>query len=237
MAITVTALTSGKNETDLTSYATSSINPTANRLVLALVGAFAGTQVTPTASGGGMTTWTQVASRIDGSSRVLTLFRALQASPGSGALTFSFGATTQNWCLWSVFEIDGVDITGSNGANAIVQAVMDIVEPGTSLTVTLAAFGDAGNGTVGGFFCTDPGAPDVAFLVGSGFTKIHSFRTPGADSDTGMLTEYRVDNDTTVDASFSNSDAQGIALEIKAASGGGGQALDSDYLLHLTVQR
>lgn len=214
--ISITALTSGTSATDLTSYATASISPTANRLVIAVVAASTGSgQTTPTASGGGMTTWTQVNSFIHGVSGVTTMFRALQASPGSGTLTFSFGAVTQVRCLWSVFEISGIDTGGTNGSAAIVQSATNNAAPGTSLTVTLSAFGNVDNGTIGAFYASNPGAPDTNFIIGTGFTKIHAIRET-AESDAGILTEWRVDNDTTVNVTADNSDIIGIAAEIKA---------------------
>lgn len=217
--ISVTTLTSNFSATDLTSYATASISPTANQLVLAVVSARMPTApVTPTASGGGMTTWTQVATMEGfggGPSVRITIFRALQASPTSGALTFSFGASAQSYCLWSVFQIDGVDTGGTNGSAAIVQAVTSVVLGASSHTVTLAAFESADNGTVGAFHANNPGAPDTNFIIGSGFTKIHAFREL-TESDNGLLTEWRVDNDTSVNCTYDASDSLGIALEIKA---------------------
>lgn len=236
MAITVTPLTSGFNNTSTTSYTTASISPTGNRLVIAACGArTGGAQVAPTASGGGLTTITQIINRIDGGTRGLSFFRALQASPGSGAVTFDFGAIVQSWCLWSIFELDGIDTSGSNGAGAIVQSLDSIVNTGTSLTITMAAFGAPENMALGAFYATDPGVPDTEYLVGSGFTKIDSFRDTLSDS--GLLTEYKL-NDNTIDASFRVSDTIGLGVEVKAAAGGGGgPPLDSDYLIYQTQQR
>lgn len=51
----------------------------------------------------------------------LTRFRALGASPTTGTLTISFGATNQDGCLWTWAELDGVDTSGTNGSGAIAD--------------------------------------------------------------------------------------------------------------------
>jgi len=60
-------------------------------------------------------TWTQIATRRDTSSdgtRRVTMFRALNASPGSGALTIDFAGQSQANCAWSLDEFSGTDKSG-----------------------------------------------------------------------------------------------------------------------------
>ena len=80
------SLTSGSSATDATSYATASITPTANKLVLLAVfnRVAAGTANAPTATGCGLT-WVQVATSLGTTAlRRLTLFRALGSAPSAG---------------------------------------------------------------------------------------------------------------------------------------------------------
>lgn len=146
--IGVSVLTSGSSTTDATSQATASISPSANSLIVAVIGTAAATTAAPTASGGGMTTWDSVLStNFVTTTRRLTYFRALEASPGSGALTFDFGGTTQTSFAWAVLQFTNVNTSGSNGAGAIVQSPAGTTGGGgiTTLTKTLSAFEHANN--------------------------------------------------------------------------------------------
>ena len=130
---------------DANSFATASVAPPADHLILMTVANTHGTAATlPTVTGASMT-WDQVdtVTNAAGLNRV-TLFRAMAASPGSGVLTIDFGGVTQTACSWNVTWVAGAQ-TGANGANAIVQSVDNTAASATSLTVTLAAFGSSNN--------------------------------------------------------------------------------------------
>ena len=217
MAITQALLTADQDNSNSTSYATASITPTGNQLgllaVLNTTGSGAGT---PTVSGNGLT-YVEIANvtfnDIAGGASRLTIFRTMDASPSTGVATIDFGAATQSGCCWSFREFDGVDTGGTNGSAAVVQSVTNRVDGNTSLTVTLAAFGSASNATYGAF------GNDIAsdtFTQGTGFTTLdtegHNFPPET------LFTEWRNDNDTTVDASASSGDMGGIGIEIKAAA-------------------
>ena len=226
MAITAAALTGSNSTTDASSYNTASITPTADRLVLAAVlSKKASAPDTPTLSGNGLT-WVQVATvtfhTIGTPILRLTLFRAMGASPSTGAVTIDFGGATQLSCAWSLVEFADIDTGGTNGSAAVVQSATnaaDAVAAQALLTVTLAAFGSAGNATYGAFGSSNVTTTET--VVGSGFTQLH--RTGGVDPRT-LLTEWRADNDTSVDAENDEAsdtrDMAGIAVEIKAVSAG-----------------
>lgn len=222
MAITLTALTSGESDVDATSQATASITPGANRLVLATITTQGGgPPATPTATGNGLT-WVQVATvtynTVADPFKRITLFRAMGSAPSAGAVTFDFGAETQVRFAWSVVESNNeVDTGGTNGSAAVVQSATNNANAVTSLTVTLAAFGSANNATYGAFGISviEVQAP------GAGFTEIHDIG-PAAET-IRIHTEWRSDNDTTVDqSSVTAADRGGIAIEIKAAATPGG---------------
>ncbi|MEK7180385.1 MAG: hypothetical protein AAB706_02830, partial [Patescibacteria group bacterium] len=173
-AVTLSAasLDAAGETTDATSFATASISPTANRLVLAWVSNLRfgeGTAAAPTLTGAGMT-WVQVAtvSHTQNPEYRVTLFRALNAAPGSGAVTISFGAETQNTCHWSIEEWSGVDTSGTDGSGAIVQSGTAQSASAASLTVTLAAFGSATNAVAAGF---------MRGSLGSGWTPETGYTT------------------------------------------------------------
>jgi hypothetical protein len=207
--ITMLHLTTGSSTNNVSSYSTATIAPTAKALVLAWVTSTGSSPAVPTVTGCSLT-WVQVAS-FGGSGQRLTLFRAMGAAPTSGSVSISFGAA-QTGCAWSIVQFSGVDTSGSDGAGAVVQSAANNATGITSLTVTLGAFADPNNATAGGFASNI----NAAASAGSGFSYISGagYATPTAHIDT----EWRGDNDTTVDMSFpSSANAAGIAAEIRAA--------------------
>lgn len=145
MAITAALLTSSTDATDLSTYVTASITPTANRLVLAAVmSEGTAAEEIPAVTGNGLT-WVEVLSIADaGPTNRLTVFRALGASPTAGAVTFAFGAT-QTRCAWSIVEFASVDTSGTNGSGAVVQSKSATGMATAANADFDAAFGDAVN--------------------------------------------------------------------------------------------
>lgn len=227
MAITETNLTSAADTTDASSWTTASITPTGNSLVEAAVASslLAG-PAAPTLSGNGLT-WVQVATRTFASTRRITLFRALAASPSSGSVTIDFGGVTQLACAWSISEYAGADTSGTNGSGAIVQSATNF---GTSTTpsVTLAAFGSSDNATYGTFSVNNTGG----FTVGAGFASVGNVNVAGLGS---LLGEWRADNDTSVDATCTSGEWGGIAVEIKAAAAAASVATGVPYRMLMGV--
>lgn len=227
MPIVRYSLTSGT--ADSSSGTTASIVSTGNRLQLMSVhGAFSSS---PGASQtlsitDSETTWALVNTRgtyIDGANFWLFsyLYRAMPASTTSSrTITITSAGNTFAELSWSVEEFDSVDTTGTYGSGAIVQSAVAQVSYGAtfSITATLAAFGSTSNATFGmvggGYYST------VTYTEGSGFTR-GNFQH--STNYTSILTEYRNDNDTTVDFSINNSQhLAAIAVEIKYSAGGGG---------------
>lgn len=224
----VTSLTSGSSTVDASSYATASVTPTANSLVLvAVYSRQAVSTTTPTLTGNGMT-WVSVNSTLigTGTNRRITVFRSLHASPSAGAITIDFAANTQTQCIWSVVEFADVDTSGTNGSGAIVQSGVAATDNATSLTVTLSAFSDANNMAYGAFNHN----ADEDTAPGSGFTEIHDVHI--SENATGMFTEYKL-NDNTVDASWANAFAmQGaVAIEITAQAAAAPGVTGSSFLV------
>lgn len=210
MAVSATHKTTNKSDSGASSYSTASITPTANKLLLAAVysGYAAGTPNQPTLTSSGLT-WVAVGTVVVGVNRI-TLFRALAASPSAGAVTIDFGGQTQDRCYWSISEFDGTDVGGTNGSGAIVQYASNYndLTANTTLVVTLSAFGSANNATYGFFR-----AGNIQ-TAGTGFSLQGS-----ADGTTHCASEFRADNDTSVDETWSSSTVTcvGIACEIKQA--------------------
>jgi len=222
MAIAGANLTASGSTTDATSYATASVTPTADALVLASVvstGPDNTTPNTPTCTGNGLT-WVQVASNLfDDAGTVrarLTLFRAMGGSPSAGALTFDFGGQAQVRAAWTVSERTGVDTGGTNGSAAVVQNATGAGNSASGLA-TLAAFADATNNEAYGVFGVenaDARTPGAGFTILGETTVTETFQL-------GIADEQQLGEDTSVDMSWTGSNPWGaIAVEVAAEAGG-----------------
>ncbi len=224
MAIAATNLAAAYNGTDATSYTTASVSPSGNALILVSIQT-SGSPVSgdPAVTGNGIT-YTKVNDRTQGGQHQW-LYRGMAASPSAGAITIDFGAETATSCAHSVNEFTGVDTSGTNGSGAIVQSAVNSAASGTSLTVTLAAFGDTTNNVA---FGQHAHAANEATTLGTGFAQLSE--TTGNAPNSSFQVEWLTGQDTSVDASWTTSIANvGIAAEIKmaaAASGWGGLLSD-----------
>lgn len=220
MAVAASNLTTAAGNAQQTSYTTASVSPASNGLLLVWVYSIAATQPNvPSISGNGLT-WAQVDTQLDTSGlRRITLFRAMGASPSSGAVTISFSSQTQQGTCWSLVQYTGADTSGTNGSGAIVQSAKAAsVGNAMSLTVTLSAFSSAGNATAGGFGIplNTAGRP----VTGTGFTA--TGQANQGSTNTAIGSEFNAGNDTTVDMNAAGSSIPwvGIAVEIKQATAG-----------------
>lgn len=224
-------LTNGGTGSNATSYATASVSPTADALVLLTVASnlSGATPPNPTVSGCNLT-WSLVETEAydtAGTYYSVWVYKGQGSSPTAGTITVDFGATTVGGLAWSVDEFEGAHAT-----SPIVQTAKDGAgQPSaTGATVTLAAFSDAANGTFGAFSWE----ANEAGSIGTGFTEAGQGATSGPSMS--VLAEYRADNDTTVDASWTTSAQWGaIAMEIQPASSGGGNGIL--YVLAQTIVR
>lgn len=218
MAIACTNLVQNQDGTDDADSTVASATYTAGRLYLLTLCSRADS-VQPTISSisaptGSGIVWTAVRAGVDfdasGSRRTLFLYRGMPTATVSSGFTITWGGT-QTAKTWSIDEITGMDTSGTQGSGAIVQSVANQGGSVTSLTVTLASFSNVQNATYGAF----GNAGEGVLSAGSGFTRFGNQRVAG---EAGLGTEFRADNDTSVDMSNSTMDIGGIAIEIKIAS-------------------
>lgn len=201
--ISCTLLTANSSNTATNIYTTASVTPTGNDLILVATTAGKSTSVdTVTATGNSLTYDCTTTKLYDGNLRRITLCSALGASPTSGAITLTYGGTEAT-AAWSVWDC--------NNVNTSTPLVQQVTNSGTSQvpTVTLSAFGSTSNATAG--FVGINTANNIA--PGSGYTEISD---SGGASVARLETEFRVDNDTSVDASTAPTTVQWgmIAVEI-----------------------
>ena len=152
----------------------------------------------------------------------ISVLRRMPSSNETGTHTINFGSANQVEVRWSIDQSDAnVDTGGTNGSAAIVQSAENNALAATTVTVTLASFGSTDNGTFGAYGAYGGGVSD--WTPGTGFTALAE-AAGGFANDTSFFTQYRTDNDTSVDTTL---DATvylgGIAIEVKAAAGGSTQ--------------
>lgn len=219
MAVTATQLTANASNTNATSYATASVSPAADTLILISVYSRKTADATgATITGNGLTWVSVVAHEDSGNSIRHEIFRSMGSSPSSGAITIDFGAKTQELCAWNVTQFNNVDTSGTNGSGAVGNSAGNIIESAgnTGLTITLAAFGSVNNATYGS---TRAGN---TIVEGSGFTELAEVSS--ATDVPYFQAEWKNSNDTSVDWTWASSDSfgLGVACEIVAAEVAGG---------------
>ena len=213
MALTFSNLIVNHDDGDAQNYVTASVSPTANRLELLTVTSYPQSGAAgPTGVTGNGLTWVQEGATIaGGNGDYETKWRAMGASPSSGAITITHGVT-QFACAWSLDESSAeVDTTGTNGSGACLQSKTGAANTGGGggdLTITLDnALGSPNNVTHGGF-----GANISTLSAGSGFTLLGSDSAGAAKT----LSDYKT-NSTTAVAHISAWTIGGIATEVKMA--------------------
>jgi hypothetical protein len=229
-AVSCSLLTSGQDTTDRTSagnpYVTASISPGANKLILFAILVNRGTasdtaSVTLTPTGNSLTYTLidqQNFSLAGNPGDKLALFRAMGSSPTSGAISIEWSpGHFMSGAAWAVVECSGVNTSGTHGSGAVVQSDKDEQNPGTGLTLSLAAFEKASNATFATFANDSTTAATVAMTPEGGWTELAEQNcTCGASQNYSINAQWIASNDTTPSATWSSVDAAGIAIEIKA---------------------
>lgn len=231
MALTRTLLTAGGDTTNGNVYTTASITPGANRLILLAVQLDpAGSGVTPTITGCGLT-WVLIARNIvANSTRTVLLFRARGAAPTTGPVTIDAGAL-QDGCIWFVVEYNGADTSGTNGSGAIVQ-VMDAEGVETAVTSVDLPFGapvDPANET----FAIVGQSTGAAQTAGTGWTQLsyQGIATPTQ----AAASQYANPAQQNVRASFgASTNAFVAAVEVKAGVSAAAAAFSGSGTLSAT---
>lgn len=210
MAIGTPTLLTANNDTSnsVASYATASITPTANEVVVLYVhtNIGSGTAGTITPTHPDITFSSAVKSQLfNGTLRRIEMFTGVaSSSPGGGVITLTPSAATQTGCSWVVQQWTGVDpaapVVQSNSASGT----------NTSMATTLAAFASANNATA----CGAAQDGSVTFTAGTGFTLLGN--TAVATPSVRLAGSYQLAADTTPDMTSNTSSTFGvIAAELK----------------------
>ncbi len=176
----------------------------------------AGTTGTPNA--GSITsstlTWTSVVS-VGDATRRLQVFRCMPSSTvtGEDVSIGSFGGASTGFTKY-IYDITGVVTTGTNGSDAIVQAVTNTGAASADPSITMAAISNGRNAVATFWFNSlNPfgGTPESGWTEGRDL----GYATPDA-GDYYMYRYNTTDNTPTVTAA--SSDWAGIAIELQSAA-------------------
>lgn len=214
--ITHALLTAGNDLLNQKIYTTASIAPAPNTLItIAVASHRAGAaSASPVVTGGGMTSWTEVATVIYDSMSLslkrITIFRAMSVAPGSGPMTITFPSTVSN-AQWIVSQWTGVETTGANGSDAIVQTGSSAADRANGLLVTLPPFSHVNNVAFGVF-----GARSSVAVInaGTGFTEIAE--QSSAESPNATLQTQWAKNIQGISASWTKLNGAALGIEIRA---------------------
>lgn len=207
-----------RSSANTSSYTLTSVSWEANRIILVAIGAAVttGPITTPTLTVTGLT-FTLISSIANAATnRKLFLFRALTASASSGAIAADFSGQTQSNCEWSIVEVTDSAITGTNGADAIVQSKATMNDTAaSSYSISFdGAYGGSENRAFGAFASN---SAEAVFQAGTNFTV--AGQTQGSGSNAGLATEYGRDSDTAVDMSFISGTSAWRAVIVEIAAG------------------
>lgn len=141
--VAIAHMTSLYDGVDATSFVTASITPGAEKWLVADIWSRddAGTIAAPVVSGFSLT-WVTEHTKIgvNPAQQVSRFYAWTGGGPGSGSITFDFSPATHDAAAWIVYQITGADTT-----DPFVQSVSVEQAGGTSISVTLAAFGSSDN--------------------------------------------------------------------------------------------
>lgn len=218
MAVLVTAGTIAEtNDTsNVTTHASGSFTPVANRLYLLAVSHSdtAPEATVPTIATTTGLNFVQVGSSIaydTTASNVhrLTLFRAMKAS-GLSAGTYTVTlADADTGAASTLIEVTQVVTTGTDGADAVINVSTNAVDAGANPSITMGAFSSNNNG-VAAFFGFDVQTAATASNTGWTVVGDASYATPA----TGVTALWTGANAANAVCTHTSADWAGIAVEL-----------------------
>jgi hypothetical protein len=209
MALSLSHLT--HNLSSAQSPSTASVTVASGDEIMLLVAKYVTNLADPTSISGLGGTWVKVDSvPASPTSFSVSLWHGYNLTPGSGAITITNAATSTR-TAWIVDKVSG----SNDGAGSLGTPVHNSATGGgaNTLTITIGALADANSVCYAGYLGHNPG-----HLVLVGYTML------GNEQDTGdgfeIATGYLLDA-TSVTGTGLDDPSMGIAVEIKAAGGGG----------------
>lgn len=221
MPVSPTLLTSGSAGAG-TPASSASITPPGSQLIEIDVELRASTNILTannvTVTGCGLT-WVQV-SEVVINDRMIAVFRAMGASPSTGALSLAYGGTgtVLSW-TWATRSWTGVDTSGTNGSGAVGTPGTASTGSGSTLGVTIPGTPATGDVTFAVIMTEDD---SLTLTQAAPFLSINHV----TGSDTQEMAVWDSGQDQTESWTWTPSTkvAAIIGFIIKAAAGGGATA-------------
>lgn len=169
----------------------------------------------PTVTGGGVSTWTPVASSFY-TRRRLTCYRAAAgASPGAGALTIDYSGTTMTVCVWTVVSVSNCVTTGTNGSDSVIQTATRSQASGSTFPLSLPSAWDADDNIGLAAVCINNSGFN---FVANEATLTELVTVAGGSSDNARnMTTYYGRNGAALDFGGTTSSTTCLALVIELA--------------------
>lgn len=230
--ISLTTLTSGSAGAG-SPATTASVSPGSDKLIQVTVTLRStATPITSsnnvTVTGNGLTY--VLISEVIENSRLISVFRAMGASPTTGALSLAYAGdgTVLAW-TWEVNEWSGVVTTGTNGSGAVGTSATDLTGSGSTLGITITGTPATGDVTFAVLMTEDDSASLTPAAGWADITHITS-------SDTQHYSVYDVDQDLTESWTWtpSTKSAAVVGFIIIAGSGGPSAAVTGTGATGLT---
>lgn len=201
-------LTAAGDSTDSDTYTTASVTLKTGRLYTLAIENSHATSAPAVASITGGPTWTSRATtQFNSNANRVSLWTGVPTADYTGTISISFGASSGvTGAVWALDEMSGVDTSTNDG---IVQTAT-ATGSSTTPSATLAAFSATANATYG----IHGKAANATSTPGTGFTELSDTGT--ATPAQSISTQWRVDNDTSVDFTIGSAAWGAIAAEIKA---------------------
>lgn len=208
--LTPAALTSGSSTTDGTGFTTASVDPTDNAAIyIGILCSSSGTAAAPSSVIGNGITYTleEEIHLTSGTSRHLSVWRGMAATPSAGTIAITFG-TSHTGCCWAVVEVPGANTSGSNASGATPQSTTSTTTAGTTSTGTLSTLEHENNVHIC-FVGTNLAAvtPDADFAELADVTS--------ATPTNGLEVEW-ARNQTICTATHASGESGVVSLEVKA---------------------
>lgn len=201
-------LTAAGDSTDSDTYTTASVTLKTGRLyTLAIENSHASSAPAVASITGGPTWTSRATTQFNSNANRVSLWTGVPTADYTGTISISFGASSGvTGAVWALDEMSGVDTSTNDG---IVQTAT-ATGSSTTPSATLAAFSATANATYG----IHGKAANATSTPGTGFTELSDTGT--ATPAQSISTQWRVDNDTSVDFTIGSAAWGAIAAEIKA---------------------
>jgi hypothetical protein len=128
------------------------------------------TPVTPSLSGGSAAAWTQIATvtfdTIASAVKRMTAFRALGSGASAATLVADFSGDSQTGIMTLCYEATGVNVAGTNAADAIEQVQTGAADGAGSFSVTLSSALQPGSAVI----MAAAGASSTSWTEEAGYT-------------------------------------------------------------------